>query len=80
MKKIYSKPEIMFDSFTLTTNIAAGCGNRITTLAEGACGIELPGVGVVFLDNVAGCKDNPIAEDDMYCYHVPTENTKLFNS
>ncbi len=28
MKKIYSKPEIMFDSFTLTTNIAAGCGKK----------------------------------------------------
>lgn len=80
MKKIYSKPEIMFDSFTLTTNIAAGCGNKINTQVDGACGIELPGYGVVFLDGVAGCKDHPIEEDDVYCYHVPTADTKLFNS
>ena len=44
MKKIYSKPEIMFDSFTLTTNIAAGCGKKIDTHVNGVCGLELPAV------------------------------------
>ena len=79
MKKIYSKPEIMFDSFTLTTNIAAGCGNKINTHVNDACGIELPGVGVVFLDGVAGCKET-FVESDEYCYHVPIDANRLFNS
>lgn len=79
MKKIYSKPEIMFDSFTLTTNIAAGCGKKIDTHVNGVCGLELSGVGKAFLDNIAGCEVK-FTESDEYCYHVPTEDNKLFNS
>lgn len=84
MKKIYSKPEIMFDSFTLTTNIAAGCKHIIDTFANGSCGMFFPGAGNVFTTNVSGCSDKPVSPDgDQYggiCYHVPYEDSKLFNS
>lgn len=79
MKKIYSKPEIVFDSFTLTTNIAAGCGKTINTHVNGACGLPVEGVGTIFTTDITGCEVK-IAEDDSYCYHVPTNDTKLFNS
>lgn len=84
MKKIYSKPEIMFDSFTLTTNIAAGCKHRIDTFANGSCGLFFPHVGNVFTTGVSGCNDMQVSpDDDQYggiCYHVPYEDSKLFNS
>lgn len=72
MKKLYSKPEIVFESFTLSNAIAAGCeytnpqhedlkmsdGTYMFT-SEGNCGS--------WVDEAGG--------DGAYgniCYHVPT--------
>lgn len=52
---------------------------KIDTHVNGVCGLELPGVGVAFLENVTGC-NKKFTENDEYCYHVPTEDNKLFNS
>lgn len=52
---------------------------KIDTHVNGVCGLELPGVGKAFLDNIAGCEVK-FTESDEYCYHVPTEDNKLFNS
>ena len=75
MKKAYSKPIITFESFTLSTNIAAGCEYRTTSEA-----LLFPGVGYVF---VSGC-DYPVGTDDgQYngiCYHVPIEAANVFAS
>lgn len=80
MKKTYSKPEIVFESFTLSTNIAGDCESKIDTFKAGDCGIQF-GNEVLFLTGVAGCKD-PVTTDGEYglCYDIPTPTSALFNS
>ena len=84
MKKEYRKPEIVFESFALSTNIASNCSIDTDLPTYQTCGVELPGiVGAVFSDTVNGCKvkvkpDNIL--NDYYCYHVPTDSRSLFNS
>ena len=82
MKRTYTKPEIVFEDFTLSTNIAAGCEVKIDTQAQGNCGYEFGGM-VLFLNGIAGCSDE--IEDDGsrfngLCYHNPTDLNNLFNS
>ena len=37
MRKAYSKPQIMFEDFTLSTNIAAGCEVKTNTPSQMQC-------------------------------------------
>ena len=75
MKKAYSKPIITFESFTLSTNIAAGCEFRVNS-----GDLLFPGVGFVFVQNC----DYPVGTDDgQYngiCYHVPIDTANVFAS
>ena len=83
MKKTYNKPVIVFESFTMSTNIASGCENPTNLPSQNDCGIELEGVGMVFATGMTGCSDFPISKDDSFngiCYHVPTEGNNLFTS
>ena len=81
MKKRYQKPEIMFEDFTLSTNIAGDCVPPfVTTFNDKECGIPFSDGETIF-DNI-GC-DRPgkeFEDNNMLCYHVPTVNTALFNS
>lgn len=84
MKKTYSKPQIMFESFSLSTSIAGACGVKIDTQAAGTCGVDYGFMGTIFLPEVAGCS---IVVGGIYdgsfngiCYHVPTDSRNLFNS
>lgn len=89
MKKTYVKPEIMFESFTLSTNIAGDCEVKTYTPSNNSCGLEFTGVGTVFLDTMNGCQTEnggfPVhseggdGEFNGICYHVPYGNN-LFNS
>ena len=79
MRKAYVKPEIMFESFTLSTNIAAGCEYKNGQHARGYCGYETRN-GVVFTDDVQGCVYTQPDTNDTLCYHVPNENNNIFNS
>lgn len=84
MKKTYSKPEIVFESFSLSQNIAAGCEVKTNTPAQSECGIDFGGY-MIFLDEMTGCSDIPVTSeggDGEYngiCYHVPN-GENLFNS
>lgn len=81
MRKTYSKPDIVFESFSLCSNIAAGC-EKIVNFASGTCGvIELtPGI-TIFSYDMAGCTpDFQTDEYDGWCYHNPSENNNMFNS
>lgn len=84
MKKTYSKPEIMFEDFTLAVNIAAGCEKKINNPSQGACGVPTSSGETIFTDAV--CDYTPgfygQAEDqwDGFCYHVPSEGSNIFNS
>jgi len=79
MKKIYSKPEIMFDSFTLTTSIAAGCGKPAALPTKDVCALHM-GPKILFSNSMSVCTDKVDPNDDIYCYHAPTEDQALFNS
>lgn len=88
MKKIYSKPEMFFESFTLNEHIAAGCEAKIDTPSRSQCGLDY-GPFVVFLETSTGCtgdgKVKDMGGDGEYnglCYHVFSNNgaNNLFNS
>lgn len=83
MKKEYTKPLIVFDSFTLSTNIAANCDRHVSTMTQGICGVagSFPGL-YLFVSGVGGCsiRDPDGITDDGYCYHVPDVNRQLFHS
>lgn len=75
MKKIYSKPEIAFESFSMSTNIAAGCEQPTNLPSNNECGLDFSGV-YIFLDTMSGCvekvpSDGGDGEWNTICYHVP---------
>jgi hypothetical protein len=81
MKKIYSKPDVIFENFSLCTSIAASCEVKTDTQANNVCGYKF-GALYVFTDKIQGCT-TPIAEgsiNDGLCYHNPSEDNNLFNS
>lgn len=85
MKKVYSKPEIMFEDFTLSVNIAGDCEEKTNNPSNSTCGMDFSGLKV-FLDGMGGCSDIPVdnvggdGEFNGICYHVPSGDKNLFNS
>lgn len=79
MKKTYSKPEILFEDFSLSTSIAAGCEYTNGLHAQGDCGYETRD-GIVFVIGVSGCKYTQPDTNDSLCYHVPNEYNNIFSS
>lgn len=81
MKKNYSRPDIYFEDFALSTNIAAGC--EITPVNNQAdCGVQW-GKSTLFTEIVTGCKKKVIDGDGAYnklCYHNPTDTLNVFFS
>ncbi len=85
LKKLYSKPKILFEDFALNTNVAGSCERVIATLNQGECGVYFNGWMTIFTSDVIGCTRK--VEDgttdygnDGYCYHVPSELYSLFQS
>jgi len=84
MKKVYSKPEIVFENFSLSTNIAGDCEEKTNLLSSNICGMDFSGLNV-FLEGITGCSDIKIGnvggdgEFNGICYHVPY-GENLFNS
>lgn len=79
MKKTYAKPEILFEGFSMSTNIAGNCEFKTDTQTQGTCGYPTRN-GVIFILEVTGCKYHEPDNNDTLCYHVPTEYTNIFNS
>lgn len=86
MKKQYSKPEIMFESFVMSTSIAGDCeGEPVNNPVRYSCGIpgSTPGLNL-FSSNITGTNGCHVSSEDdpndQFCYHNPTEYTNLFNS
>lgn len=81
MKKVYSKPVIIYDDFRLSANIAAGCEVR-SNHAMNECTFDLgPGVPPPFANGLSICEYTP--EDGTYngaCYDVPSTDNNLFTS
>ena len=85
MKKAYSTPDIFFDSFALSENIASvntNCAHNVTTQYSNICGLWY-GETIVFTIAATGC-EYPIQDGSPYfdglCYHIPTDDNRLFNS
>ena len=85
MKKEYSTPDILFESFSLNENIASAnmnCTRNITNQYSGTCGLQ-DGNKIVFTVAASGCRVKIQDGSPMFdglCYHVPTGDNKLFNS
>lgn len=87
MKKVYSKPEIMFEDFTLTTNVASGCDVPTNLPSQNECGMDFSGV-VVFMTGMTGCTGvqidptapNGDGEYNGICYHVFSDERNIFAS
>ncbi len=87
MKKAYSKPQIMFEDFTLTTNIAAGCEEMGTNQSLNSCGMDYSGL-IVFMESMSGCTGIKVKPKEGFggdgdfagiCYQVPG-GYNVFNS
>ena len=85
MKKVYTKPQIEFESFTLCNNIAAGCETTTNLPSANQCGMDFSGL-VVFMTGMTGCTGIQIdnvggdGEFNGICYHVPNGDNNLFTS
>ncbi len=81
MKKAYNKPEIVFDSFELSQNIAAGC-EFISNHSKKDCSVTDPSIGMTFFTrSTYGCviTEVPGNYDDI-CYDVPNPSNNVFTS
>lgn len=80
MKKTYVKPQVYFESFQLSANIAAGCGT-ITKLAteQAQCGFDDGSGSTIFIQGYTGCSYGPDEDSGSICYHT-FEGNKLFTS
>lgn len=72
MKKVYSKPEIMFEDFTVAASIAA-C-DLTPKVAENVCPVEveMDPFGKITIFASTDCQFTPPNPDDLVCYHVST--------
>lgn len=81
MKKAYSTPDIAYESFALSTSIAA-C-DEPTSFNKGTCGYRFSFDLVVFIQGVVGCETGIIDEDGVFndiCYDNPADMKNLFSS
>ena len=80
MKKTYAKPQIVFESFQLTANIAGDCNTRPNSTNEATCGYN--DNGWIIFQSGPLCT-MPVGQDGIYdriCYHVPTGDISVFTS
>lgn len=66
MKKEYKKPELLFDSFELSANIALGCGQSLK--------VPIGYGGTTIFAPIISCAREPQPGEDTqhgYCYHNP---------
>lgn len=79
MKLTYEAPEIMFEDFSLSSSIAAGCEFKTSLQGENQCGYMMEG-DIVFASDISGCKYKPADGNDTVCYHNPTDTHNLYTS
>lgn len=82
MKKVYTKPVIVIEDFSLNTSIAGDCEKITTTTGYGKCGLEFGG-DTLFIDKNTGCSDDWSVDDGSFngiCYYTPTDDNNVFTS
>lgn len=80
MKKEYSTPDIVYESYNLSTSVAA-CAVE-TNFSEYICGYEVYPGFVIFKVGVDGCLNQiqDSAFGDKICYDNPSGLLNLFSS
>ncbi len=84
MKKAYSKPELYYERYELSSNIAGNCatGLPVGEINSGTyvdCKVSVGGGNFLFLSEGIGCNTEPI-EGNGYCYQSFALNEMLFGS
>jgi hypothetical protein len=89
MKKKYTAPGIIFESFSLSAAVTSNCNYVVNTISLDMCGVQL-GNQYVFFDSMSFCKNGmgfipvPLPKEaeefNGLCYHNPTDANRLFNS
>lgn len=84
MKREYSTPDIVFDSFSLSNSIAGPCSYDTNTQNQNTCAVII-GNRRVFTSAVLGYKveGGYVVDSGIYngiCYHVPVNGFNVFNS
>ena len=79
MKRPYTKPDILFDSFSMSESIAS-CEVE-ANFQKGSCGVTMTESIVLFSNSVTVCSW-PVEDGqfDGLCYHVPFESHNVFGS
>lgn len=82
MKKNYIKPQIAFESFQLSTSIAASCALLGAEHAQYVCPVTDPDSGfTIFTDELSSpCDTAPIGGSDSVCYDIPVANWNVLTS
>ena len=89
MKREYTKPDILFEGFSLSTSIAGNCETKTDTEAREQCGLPSTGLGIIFTTALTNVCTFRVVDDgtfiipgtnDKVCYHVPISTQNLFNS
>ena len=78
MKKTYSKPQMIFESFA-TASFVAACSNQQTQQAQGSCPVYMSGMAY-FTTGVTGCRFKVTDGTAGFCYYVPAADNNLFGS
>ena len=82
MKKVYSAPDIAFESFSMSVSIASDCTAK-TNWGKDSCGYKWDGQTTIFLASVTACtapiEDNNSVYDGI-CYHNYSADKQLFGS
>lgn len=81
MKKQYSAPDIFFEDFSLSTNIAAGCEETPFNNTD-KCGVlGGPKGQTIFTEEILGCDKKIIGGYyNGLCYHNPYDDYNVFFS
>lgn len=80
MKKTYSKPDIVFEDFSLSSSIAGTCNVIVNNSVENSCAyFDERNNKYVFTNEIAACTTKN-QDGDGICYHIPLESNDLFNS
>ncbi len=80
MKKKYIKPQIAFESFQLSTSIAASCEILGTNSAQYVCPVEDPDTGWLYFADTPTSPCDMVPANGEICYDVPVANWNVMNS
>ena len=78
MKKEYKKPKLYFDSFELSSSIAAGC-KLISNHSGTSCAVWDKDLGVSYFTEGV-CTYTTTPGDGKICYDVPFDRSMVFSS